>query len=385
MTIYLDNGATTRLAPEARDAMLPWLGERWGNPSSSHRLGLAAARAVKEARRDLADALGCATDEVVFTSGGTESDALAMVGGTLGATGPNQPGHVVVSALEHPAVIESAALLRDVGWQIDEVGVDGQGLVDPAAVADAVRPDTAVVSVMLVNNEIGSVQPLARIAQLVRTISPKVLVHTDAVQAFTKMPLDVRDLGVDLLSVSGHKFHGPAGTGALYVRGGVRLRPMLTGGGQEGGRRSGTENVPGVVGLGAAARLGTTDLVSKTRQMATRRDRLHGILSGAFDDLVLNGPDAGPERVCHNLHVSIPGCESASLLHALEARGVYASAGSACHSKDAKLSHVLRAVGAQPRGHGHLRLTLSRYTTDDEVDQAGAAFICTVNELRAAR
>ena len=381
MTIYLDNGATTRLAPEVRDAMLPWLGERWGNPSSSHRLGLAAARAVKGARRDLADALGCAPGEVVVTSGGTEADILAVVGGALARRG-GTPGHVVVSAIEHPAVLEAASLLEELGWEVTQVGVDDQGRVDPAAVADAVRPDTAVVSVMLVNNEIGSVQPVAELAQAARARQPDVLVHTDAVQAFTKMPLDVRDLGVDLLSLSGHKFHGPMGSGALYVRDGVRLRPLAVGGGQEGGRRSGTENVPGIVGLAAAARLGTADLPAKCRDITTRRDRLHATLAKAFDDLTLNGPASGPHRICHNLHVSVPGCESASLLHALEAQGVYASAGSACHSKDARLSHVLQAVGAQPRGHAHLRLTLSAHTTDDDVERAGAAFISAVRELR---
>ena len=385
MTIYLDNGATTQLAPEVRDAMSPWLGERWGNPSSSHRMGLDAARAVKDARRELAEALGCAPAEVVLTSGGTESDALALIGGALGVAGPIKPAHIVMSTVEHPAVIESAGLLRDLGWQVDSVGVDAQGRVDPEAVTDAVRPDTAVVSVMLVNNEIGAVSPLAEIARAARAKSAHVLIHTDAVQAFTKLPLDVRDLGVDLLSLSGHKFHGPTGTGALYVRAGVRLRPMLTGGGQEGGRRSGTENVAGVVGLGAAAKLGAADLPAKTREIASRRDRLHSILATAIEDLRLNGPASGPARVCHNLHVSVPGVESASLLHALEARGVYASAGSACHSRDAQLSHVLRAVGAQARGHAHLRLTLSRYTTDEEVEAAGSAFVSAVRELRPPR
>lgn len=382
MTIYLDNGATTQLAPEVREAMLPWLGERWGNPSSTHRLGLAAARAIQQARRELAEALGCAAGEVVVTSGGTEADALAVIGGALGARGPAKPGHIIVSAVEHPAVLQSAALLQELGWHVSEVPVDHRGRVEPAAVADEVRPDTALVSVMLVNNEIGSVQPVAAIAEAARDKNPDVLVHTDAVQAFTKLPLDVRDLGVDLLSLSGHKFHGPAGTGALYVRKGVRLRPMLVGGGQEGGRRSGTENTAGIVGMAAAASLGAADLPARCREIAARRDRLYADLAAALGDLTLNGPPSGPERVCHNLHVSVPGCESASLLHALESRDVYASAGSACHSKDAKLSHVLQAVGAKPRGHAHLRLTLSRYTTDDEVRQAGAAFVSAVQELR---
>lgn len=382
MTVYLDNGATTRLAPEVREAMLPWLGERWGNPSSSHRLGLDAARAVKQARRDLADSLGCAATEVVLTSGGTEADALAVIGGALGLAGPKKPGHIVVSAIEHPAVLESAGLLKDVGWDVTEIGVDGQGLVSPDAIAQAMRDDTALVSVMLVNNELGAVQPIEEIVRAAKARKSDVLVHTDAVQAFTKLQFDVRDLGVDLLSVSGHKFHGPTGTGALYVRSTVRLRPLLAGGGQEGGRRSGTENVPGAVGLAAAARLGCQDLSAKVQEITARRDRLHARLSDSVDGLTLNGPPSGPRRVCHNLHISVTGCESASLLHAMEAKGVYASAGSACHSKDAKLSHVLQAVGAKARGEAHLRLTLSRDTTDEDVDKAAAAFVAAIAELR---
>ncbi len=381
--IYLDNGATTRLAPSVAEAMRPWLGERWGNPSSAHRLGLNAARAVKDSRRALADSLACAAEEIVFTSGGTESDALSIIGGALGSVGPGKTGHVVVSSVEHPAVLEAAAFLRDLGWETTEVGVDGRGLVDPVEVADAVRPDTAVVSVMLVNNELGAVQPLQAIVRAVRARKPAVRIHTDAVQGFTKMPIDVRDLDVDMLSLSGHKFHGPQGAGALYVRQGVRLRALLSGGGQERGRRSGTENVAGVVGLAAAARLGCDDLATRCRAIADRRDRLHDRLRNAMPELRLNGPPSGPDRVCHNLHVTLPGAESAPLLHALEARGVYASAGSACHAADAKLSHALRAVGASPRGEAHLRLTLSDTTTDQEVEDAAQAFVEAAGEVRS--
>jgi len=375
--IYLDNAATTRVAPEVRAAMAPWLGELWGNPSSAHRLGLAAGRAVKESRRTLADALGCAPEEVVFTSGGTEADSLAVFGVAAAA---RRPGHLIVSAIEHPAVLESARALEARGWRLDLAPVDGQGRVDPDEIAGLVGEDTALVSVMHVNNEVGTVQPIAELVRAVRRRSPKTRVHTDAVQSFTKEPTDVDTLGVDLLSLSSHKVHGPMGAGALYVRKGTRLGPLFGGGGQEGGHRPGTENLPGIVGLAAAARLGTGARPREAPAMTARRDRLWEGLRDRVEGVRLNGPE-GPGRVCHNLHVSVPRVESQPLLHALEARGVLASAGSACHAQTTSLSHVLAAIGLQARGEAHLRLSLSRETTDAEVEAAVEAFAEAVADL----
>ena len=375
---YLDNAATTRLAPEVRRAMDPWLGELVGNPSSLHRLGLAAGRAVSAARRALARCLGCAPEEVVFTSGGTESAALAI----LGAGGrARRPGRVVVSAVEHPAVLESARLLEARGWCVDVVPVDSAGRVDPGRVAEAVRADTRLVSVMHANNELGTVQPVAEAARAARAANPDVLVHTDAVQSLGKLPVDVAALGVDLLSLSAHKLHGPSGSGALYVRRGVKLAPLFGGGEQERGLRPGTENVPGIVGLGAAVALADDERPELAGRLARLRDALSDGLRSSIPGLRVNGGPADG-RLCSHLHVSLPGLASEPLLHALEALGVYASAGSACHARRAGPSHVLLAIGLPARGEAHLRLTLSRDTSEAEVALALDAVPRAVSSLR---
>jgi cysteine desulfurase len=358
--------------------MLPWLGEVWGNPSSGHRPGLAAARAVKQARALVAEALGCAPDELVFTAGGTEADVLALKGVCWAA---RAPGHLVISAIEHPAVRNAAQELESEGWRLDIAPVDSRGLVSPEALAALVGPDTVLVSIMHVNNEIGTVQPIAELARAAKRANERSLFHTDAVQAFTKVPVGLRDLGVDLLSVSSHKIHGPMGVGALAVRSGVRIRALFSGGGQEGGRRSGTENVPGLVGFSTAARLGTEGLAAEAAAIRSRRDQLQSLVVDRVADVDVNGAD-GPARACNNLHLSVRGVASQPLLHALEARGIHGSAGSACHSKETRLSHVLQAIGAVAEGWGHIRLTLSRYTTDEEVEAAADAFEEAVAGLR---
>ena len=375
---YLDNAATTRLAPQVREAMVPWLGEQVGNPSSLHRFGLAAGRAVAAARRTVAATLGCSHDEVVFTSGGTEADALAVLGAARAA---RRPGHVLVSAVEHPAVLESARLLTSRGWRVDELEVDSAGRVDPDRLLAALRPDTRLVSVMHVNHELGTVQPIAEVARAVHAANPEAVVHCDAVQSFGKLPVDVRSLGVDLLSLSAHKIHGPMGVGALYVRSGVRIVPLLGGGGQERGLRPGTENVPGVVGLAEAAALADEEAMTERRRISSLRDDLWAGLAERVDGIRSNGP-TGTDRVCSHLHVSVPGLDSEPLLHALEARGVYASAGSACHARRAATSHVLRAIGRTERGEAHLRLSLSRETTGAEVGVALEAVPDAVASLR---
>lgn len=378
-TIYLDNGATTAVAPEVRDAMLPWLGESWGNPSSRHRLGLGAARAIKESRKIIAEALGCEPAEVVFTSGGTEADALAVAGCARSA---QHTGHIICSAIEHPAVLNSVRALEERGWRADVLPVDRQGLVDPTDVAERVTEETVLVSVMHTNNELGSIQPIAAIATAARRANPRLKVHTDAVQSFTKEPVHLRLLGVDLLSVSSHKIHGPMGVGALIVRKGTTLQPLVRGGGQELGMRSGTENVPGIVGFAQAVRMACASREADHASIGERRDRLQALLQARLPNMRVNGPSTGPQRACNNLHLSIPGVASESILHALEAEGVYGSAGSACNSRNARLSHVLEAVGLEARGWAHVRLTLSRYTTELEVADAAEAITRAVAELR---
>ncbi len=370
--IYLDNHATTRCDPAVLDAMWPWFAERYGNAASrSHRLGVEARAAVEGARGQLAGWLGASPKEIVFTSGATESDNLAI----LGAVRASERGrHVVTLATEHKAVLDPAARV-----DATMLGVGSDGLVDPADVVAALRPDTVLVSVMLVNNEIGVIQPVAEIAAACRERG--VLVHCDAAQAGF-VPVDVGALGVDLLSISGHKIHGPKGIGALYVRRGrprVRLEPLLYGGGHERGLRSGTLPVPLIVGLGeAAARL---DPAGEGERVRALRDALLDGLRANIDGLVVNGSLA--QRTPNNLNVSIPGVEAEALLMGLR-DSVALSTGSACSSETLEPSHVLRALGLdRDLAHASVRFGLSRFTTMDEIARAVALVSAKVAELRA--
>ncbi len=366
--IYLDNAATTPALPEVCDIVVRCLREDFGNPSSSHRLGVAAAARVKHARAQLAAALG--DGQIVFTSGGTEANALAI----LGAARRGREGSIVVSAIEHPSVHGAS----EKAGRVVTVPVGADGVVSPDDVAAAVGPDTAVVAIMLVQNEIGTIQPVAAIARLARARNPRVHVHCDAVQAVGKIPVSAPALGVDSLAVSAHKIHGPKGVGALWLRRGVTLTPLWAGGGQEGGLRSGTENVPGIAGLGEAVARATAALEVDAARMAHLRDRLAATLVAATG-AHLNG-GAAP-RAPHIASLSLPGVPAEPLLHAIEERGVFVSAGSACHSNDQhKKSHVLRAIGV-PEGAGTIRVSLSRLTTSEEIDAAEHAIIGAVRDL----
>jgi cysteine desulfurase len=375
--VYLDFNATTPVLPEVLDAMLPWLREQHGNPSSSHSFGQRAARAVEEARLRVAGLLGASPPEIVFTGCATESNNLAVLG-VARALAPERR-HVVVSAVEHPAVMAPAMALRELGWAVTVVHVDGYGRVDPAAVAAALRPDTALVSVMHANNEVGTLQPVSKIAAVAR--SRGIVVHTDAAQSAGKVPLDVEALGVDLLTLAGHKFHAPKGVGALYVRQGTPIRPVLHGADQERGLRPGTENVASIVALGAAASLAARSLDRTTAQLGALRDRLHDRLASAVPGLELNGH---PEfRLPNTLHVSFPGISGRKLLAQVEEQ-VAASVGSACHSEHNTVSGVLAAMelGAA-RAAGAVRLSVGRITTTDEIDRAAAALAAGWRALRA--
>ena len=357
--IYLDCNASTPLAPEVQAAMTPFLAAHYGNPSSGHWAGDPAAQAVARARAQIADLLGCSPAEVVFTSGGTESNNAALLGAFWAAG--DGARHIVTSRIEHPAVTEPCHFLERLGAEVTFVGVDSTGLVDPDEVAAAIRSDTILVSVMHANNEVGTIQPIAEIAGHTREAG--VLLHSDAAQSVGKAPTNVDGLGVDLLSLAGHKFYGPKGVGALYIREGTQLEPLLHGAGHESGRRAGTENVLLDVGLDAAAEL-AADL-TWTGSVREQRDWLWAELQKVWGErVVLNGHPT--RRLPNTLSVSFVGRRGADILAALPE--VAASTGSACHADSVTLSPVLEAMGVPlDVGAGAIRFSLGRMTTDDEL------------------
>jgi len=380
LPVYLDYNATTPVAPEVADAIAPYLREHYGNASSAHTHGRRAAQAVAEARAQLAALIGAASEEIVFTGCATEANNLAVCGVARALAAGKR--HLVISAVEHPAVHAPAMHLRETGWDVSVVPVDGAGRVDAGAVAAAVRDDTALVSIMHANNEVGTIQPVAEIAQHVRPRG--VLLHTDAAQSPGKIPVRVDELGVDLLTLAGHKFYATKGVGALYVRRGTRLAPVLFGAGQERGLRPGTENVPAIVGLGEAARLAAERLADAAPRMRRLRDRLHALLAAGVPELRLNGhPD---HRLPNTLNVSFPEVAGEALLAAAGAE-VAASVGSACHAGSHVPSGVLAALGADlARALGAVRLSVGAYTTDADVERAARALVAAWQALpRASR
>ena len=374
--IYLDYNATTQIAPEVLEAMLPWLREHHGNPGSAHAPGRYAARAVAEARASVAALIGADPAEIVFTGCATEADNLAVLGVAAASGGR----HLVVSAIEHPAVLEPALELRRRGWGLTVLPVDSTGRVDPAAVAAALQPDTVLVSVMHANNEVGTIQPVGEIAAITRARG--VTLHTDAAQSVGKLPVDVNVLGVDLLTIAGHKFYAPKGIGALYVRAGTRLAPVTYGGGQERGVRPGTENVASIVALGAAARLAMRDQATVTARLRALRDGLHARLQAVIPGLRLNGHPV--ERLPNTLHVSFPRVSGRVLLSTVEDR-ISASVGSTCHSEHDQVSGVLAAMGVEAAAAaGAVRLSVGTPTTEAEVGEAASALAATWRGLTAA-
>jgi cysteine desulfurase len=377
-TIYLDNNATTRLDPQVLDAMLPFLREHFGNASSRHHVGAAAAAAVSAARRAVAQVLGAQPGEVVFTSGGTEADNLAIRGAVRAAP---RPRHVVTTAVEHPAVLETCEDLAHQGdCELTVLGVDAQGGLDLEALQAALRPGrTCLVSAMWANNETGVLFPIGEIGARARAAGA--LFHVDAVQAAGKLPIDFASLPVDLLSVAAHKLHGPKGSGALLVRRGVTLAPMVTGGGQEQGRRSGTLHPAAAVGLARALELAVAVLPQASRRMAELRDLLQQQLAQRVPGLQVTGE--GAQRLPTTLHVTLE-VEAEALLLLLDREGVAASAGSACSSGAHLPSPVLTAMGVAPsRAHGGVRFSLSRETTRDEIERVVRVMPPLVERLAA--
>jgi len=359
--IYLDNAATTRVAPEVFEAMSPFLQDEYGNPSSVYALAGRSAAAMEDARRTLADCIGAEPEEIIFTGGGSEADNLAIKGTMRKKDG----GHMITSAIEHHAVLHSCKALQDDGYDLTVVGVDENGMVDPDEVRDAIRDDTRLITIMHSNNEVGTVQPIAEIAEIARERGVKM--HTDAVQSLGKISLDVDALGVDMMAFSAHKVHGAKGVGALYLRKGFRPVPLIDGGGQERRLRAGTENVPGIVGFGKAVELVEEHGQAAVDRIRELRDRLIDGVMEAIPETILSGhPEKRLPNIASFLFRYI---EGEGILLSLDMKDIAGSSGSACTSGSLDPSHVLLAMSYPHEiAHGSLRLSLSRYTTEEEID-----------------
>jgi len=375
--VYLDHAATTRVRPEVAEAMVKYMVEGYGNPSSVHGWGRVAREAMEQARVQVAGLLGCRPLEVVFTSGGTEADNLALIGAAR--MGERQGrNHLITSQIEHHAVLHTCEYLEEHGFEVTYLPVDGDGLVEPADVKAALKPATAIVSIMHGNNEIGTIEPIGEIGAVCREAG--VLFHTDAVQSAGKIPIDVVDMNIDLLALSAHKMYGPKGVGALYVRRGVRLEPVQHGGAHERKLRPGTENVPGIVGLGVASELAVAELPETRGHLEAMRD---GLLDGllALPNTRLNGHRT--KRLPHNVNVSFRDVEGESILLALDMFGIAASTGSACTSGSLSASHVLLALGLSHQdAQGSIRMSLGRENSPEDIEYVLGRMGPVIDRLR---
>jgi len=374
-TVYFDHAATTAVDPRVFAEMEPYFVERYGNPSEIHRLGRETREAVEQARAKVAAALGATDKEIVFTGGGTESDNMALIGYLRRF----ETGHLIISAIEHPAVMETARFLLREGWDVTFADVDRHGMVDVDAYAAAFRDDTRLASVMFANNVVGTVQPIKELARIAHERGAAF--HTDAVQAVGALPVDVGELGVDLLSLSGHKLYGPKGIGAIFIKRGIRMAPLIHGGGHERRLRSGTENVPGIVGLGAALELAAAELPTQRPRQEALRDRLAAGILDTIDHTVYLGHPT--ERLPGNVCVSVRYIEGESMVLQLDGKGIAVSSGSACASGSLEPSHVILGMGfGAEEAHGSVRLTLGRENTDADVEYFLEVFPPIVARLR---
>ena len=370
MEVYFDNSATTKVYPEVKDIMFKVMDEDYGNPSSLHMKGVQAEHYIKDSADIIAKTLKCTPDEIIFTSGGTESNNLAIIGTALAKKRKGK--HLVTSSIEHASVLSVMAFLEKEGFEVTYISPDSSGKVSAEAFADAVRDDTILVSCMHINNEIGAVQPIAEITKAVKKKNPNVYVHTDCIQSFGKIEVNLKKLGVDMLSVSGHKLHGPKGSGFLYVKKGTLIRPIIYGGGQQKNMRSGTENVPAIAGLGVAVKLTMTDMAEKMERVMSLRDKLIKGLT-ALPEVYSNS-----ETAPHIASISFTGVRAEVMLHALEDKGIYVSSGSACSSNKRRESAVLTAIGLdRDRLESTLRFSFNETNTEEEVDYA----VKTIAEL----
>ncbi|MBU2226370.1 MAG: cysteine desulfurase NifS [Proteobacteria bacterium] len=376
--IYMDYAATTPTDSRVVEAMLPFFGEVYGNPSSLHAFGQEARSAVEDSRARIAAFLGAEPAEIVFSSGGTESDNFALKGAAY--ANRDKGDHIITSAVEHHAVLETCRFLEGEGFRVTYVPVDGDGTVDPASVAGAITDRTILVSIMHANNEIGTIQPVAEIGRLTR--EKGICFHTDAVQTFGHLPFTVDELGCDLMSASAHKLYGPKGVGLLYIRKGTRIKPFLHGGEQENGRRASTQNVPGIVGFGKAVELAGASLAEEAARLVALRDRFIRGVFDRLDGIRLNGHPR--QRLPNNINISLESVEGEGMILSLDMLGIACSTGSACSSSIAETSHVLTAIGLQ-RGfaHGSLRFSLGRYTKESDIDAVLETLPEVAGRLRA--
>ena len=363
MEVYFDNSATTRVYPEVKDIMLKVMDVDYGNPSSLHLKGVTAEHYIKDSAKIIADVLKVSPDEIIFTSGGTESNNLAIIGTALAKK--RRGKHLVTSSIEHASVLAVMAFLEKEDFEVAYISPDSDGRVNPQDFADAVRDDTILVSCMHINNEIGAVQPIAEIAKAVRKKNPNVVIHSDCIQSFGKIEVNPKKMGVDMISVSGHKLHGPKGSGFLYVKKGTLLRPIIYGGGQRKNMRSGTENVPAIAGLGTAVELSIKDMDKKMEYVTSLRDKLIKALTELPE--VYSNSETAP----HIASISFTGVRAEVMLHALEDKGIYVSSGSACSSNKRRESAVLTAIGLdRDRLESTLRFSFNETNTEEEVDYA---------------
>lgn len=383
-SIYLDHAATTPVDPAVVAAMMPYFTDQFGNPSSIYRSGQDAHAAMDAARGHISQVLGCRASEVIFTSGATESIGMALRGAAWAArlrTDSDAQPHIISTAVEHHAVIHTLDSLRRQGFRVTLVPCDGEGRVSIQSIRDAFEPDTCLVSVMLANNEVGTIQPVAEIGELVRERGA--LMHTDAVQAAGAMPIRVADLNVDLLSLSAHKFYGPKGVGVLYVRKGTQLEWTQEGGGQESGRRGGTENTPYIVGMGEAIRRADQGCEDYHHFTTHLRDHLWQAIQDRVEGVSLNGPEFGANRLSNNLNITIAGVQGETVLLSLDMMGIEASAGSACTTGNAEPSHVLLAMGlSEQHARASLRLSVGRGNNLEEMDRTAEALAEVVGRIR---
>lgn len=375
----MDHSATAPMAPQVLEAMLPYFSEKFGNASSLHSFGREAKEALEECREKVAGLLGADPEEVIFTSGGTESDNLALKGIAYRSREKGLGNHIITTAIEHPAILETCRKLENQGFSITYLPVTREGLIDLEVLESAIRKETILISVMHANNEIGTIQPLEDIGKIAK--EKEIYFHTDAVQTAGKIPIDVQKMELDLLSISAHKLYGPKGIGALYVRKGTRLDSIIQGGGHERNLRSGTENIPGIVGLAKAAELAQQDMMIESERLLRLRDRLAGLVLDQVKDAWINGTMT--QRLPSNLNFGFRYVEGESLLMFLDSKGIAVSTGSACSSHKLEPSHVLMALGLPAEEcHGSLRITMGRSNTEEDIDYVGSAIVEAVQRFR---
>ncbi len=375
--IYFDHSATTPVDKRVADIMCDHLLNGWGNPSSVHAVGRQAKESMDTAHAQVANVINCHPEEIFFTSGGTEADNLAIIGYAL--MHRDRKGHIITSNIEHPAIENAVEYLEKLGFEATRVAADQYGMIHPADISAALRPDTFLVSIMHVNNEVGTINNIGAIGRLLR--EKGIAFHTDAVQSFGKVPVDVEEMCIDMLSLSGHKIYGPKGVGALYVRKGLEIEPRVFGGHQEMGVRAGTENMPGIVGLGKAAEICKGEMAHEAEYLTKLRDRLHARIAGEVDNIVLNGHTI--HRLPGNLNLTFHGVEGEALLMTLDVNGISVSSGSACSSGSTLPSRVLLNIGLTPQeAHSSLRMTLGRENTPEDIDFAAGIIIDSVKNLR---